>query len=149
MLDLFITVLCKCFVYMYLCAPHVCQVSMKVRSPDVACALDRLLPDSTCSWGLEVRWCRINSTDSGNRWECCSKLIRMLLQAPLIPSTHTSLVSRKHLFQTAVRQSSIRSSCRSCLCGCAHARAHTHTHTHTHRHSCRSSHHQSSYTLGL
>lgn len=35
--------------------------------PVVACDLNLMLPDSTCPWGLEVRWCGINGTDSRSR----------------------------------------------------------------------------------
>lgn len=33
----------------------------------VPCALDYSLLDSTCPGGLEVRWCRVNNTDSESR----------------------------------------------------------------------------------
>ena len=104
---------------------------MKPTLRSAAYALDSQLPNPTSPWELEKRWHRINGTDSGNRWECSSKLLWTLLKAPLIPSTLVSLVPSKYLFQTTVpdclalsvsnpwslRPSSIRFSCSSCLCG--------------------------------
>jgi hypothetical protein len=40
---------------------------MQNEAADVACALDILLPDLTCSWWLDVRWCSVNDTDSESR----------------------------------------------------------------------------------
>lgn len=67
-----------------------------------AYSLDSLLLGPTCPWGLEVKWHRINGTDYRSRWESSSKLEWRLLQAPLLSSTYTPLVPRKHLFQTAI-----------------------------------------------
>jgi hypothetical protein len=50
----------------------------------VACALDSPPPNSTCPWCLGMSWHRVNDTDSGNRWETCSKLIWALLLPPTL-----------------------------------------------------------------
>jgi hypothetical protein len=97
----------------------------------VACVLVYSLFDPTCPWGLEVRLCRVNNTDSGSRWEMSQQAPWTLLHAPLIHSTYTPLVPGKHRFYTAVPywlalsapailglSGSPRVPCRRCLCGC-------------------------------
>lgn len=94
------------------------------------CALDHLLAEPTCPWGLEMRWYGTNSTDFRSSWETPQQLW-MLLQVLLIPSSlpigpkKASLSnSRSWLAGIAcisnlwsLSQCLIRFSCRRCLCG--------------------------------
>ena len=90
-------------------------------------------PDPTCPWRLEVRWSRVNDTDSVNRWETwkhahlntVSSSYNNLPLCPFGPKKVSLLNNSSRLDDIvylnnpwSLRQSSIRSSCRRCFCDC-------------------------------
>jgi hypothetical protein len=126
--------------------------------PDVVCALDYSLAYPTCPWGLEVRWHRVNDTDSRSRWDTPQQAhlntlissFNTLHPCPIGPKKSSLLNSSFWLADIvyisnlwSLRQSSIRSSCRKCLCSCVTSKVYieattvipTNTHTHTHTHT--------------